>query len=65
MNGFSRNFIWGIFFCLFFPPVFTIISCSDYSSTMKMENICSSETSVDFQRTTRLYIPQDTTLLQS
>jgi hypothetical protein len=27
-------------------------------STMKMEAICSSETSVDTQRTTRLYIPE-------
>jgi hypothetical protein len=27
-----------------------------------MEAICSSETSVDFQRTTRRYIPQDSTL---
>jgi hypothetical protein len=31
-------------------------------STLKMESICSSETSVDFQRTTRSYIPEDTTL---
>jgi hypothetical protein len=27
-----------------------------------MEAICSSETSVDFQRTTRRYIPEDSTL---
>jgi hypothetical protein len=32
------------------------------SSTLKMEAICSSETSVDTQRTTRHYIPQDGTL---
>jgi hypothetical protein len=31
-------------------------------STLKMEAICSSETSVDFQRTTRRYIPEDSTL---
>jgi hypothetical protein len=30
-----------------------------YSSTLKMEAICSSETSVDFQRTTRRYMPED------
>jgi hypothetical protein len=30
--------------------------CSAYSSTLKMRAICSSETSVDFQRTTRLCI---------
>jgi hypothetical protein len=40
---------------------FTLISCSAYS-TLKMEEICSSETSVDFQRTTRRYIPEDGTL---
>jgi hypothetical protein len=30
-----------------------LFSCSAYSSTLKMEVKCSSETSVDFQRTTR------------
>jgi hypothetical protein len=32
------------------------------SSTLKMEVTCSFETSVDFQRTTRRYIPEDSTL---
>jgi hypothetical protein len=32
------------------------------SSTLKMEAICSSETSVDTQRTTLRYIPEDGTL---
>jgi hypothetical protein len=32
------------------------------SSTLKMETICSSETSVDTQRTTRRYVPEDDTL---
>jgi hypothetical protein len=32
-----------------------------YSSVLKMETICSSETSVDFQRTTWRYIPEDRT----
>jgi hypothetical protein len=40
-------------------PAFTLVSCSAYSSTLKMETICSSETSVDFQWTTRHYIPDD------
>jgi hypothetical protein len=31
-------------------------------STLKMEVICSSETSIDTQRTTRHYIPEDGTL---
>jgi hypothetical protein len=34
------------------------------SSTLKMEAICSSETSVETQRTTRRHIPKDETLLQ-
>jgi hypothetical protein len=35
---------------------------ASYSSTLKMEAICSSETSLDTQRTTRRYIPEDGTL---
>jgi hypothetical protein len=37
------------------PPAFTLVSCSAYY-TLKMETICSSETSVDFQRATRRYL---------
>jgi hypothetical protein len=40
------------------PPAFMLVSCSAYFTTMKMEAICSFETSVDFQ-TTRRYIPDD------
>jgi hypothetical protein len=50
-----------MWFCLL--PALTLVPCSAYSSTMKMEAICSFETSVDFQRTTRRYIPEDTILL--
>jgi hypothetical protein len=39
-----------------------MVSCSAYSSTLKMEATCFSETSVDFQRTTRRYITEDRTL---
>jgi hypothetical protein len=35
------------------------VSCLAYSSNLKLESICFSETSVDFQRTTRHYIPED------
>jgi hypothetical protein len=38
------------------------LSCMTYSSTLKMEAICSSEMSVDFQRATRRYIPEDRNL---
>jgi hypothetical protein len=38
---------------------FTLISCLAYSSTLKMEEICYSETSVEFQQTTRPYIPEE------
>jgi hypothetical protein len=35
------------------PPDLTLVSCSVYFSTLKMEAICSSETSVDTQRVRR------------
>jgi hypothetical protein len=41
---------------------FTLVSSSANSSTLKMEAIWSFETSADFQRTTRRYIPEDGTL---
>jgi hypothetical protein len=41
------------------PPAFTLVPCSAYFSTLKTEVICFSETSVDFQRTTRRYIQED------
>jgi hypothetical protein len=44
------------------PPASTSVSYSAYSSTLKMEAICSSEISVDFQRTARRYTPEDITL---
>jgi hypothetical protein len=40
-----------------------LVSCSASSSTLKMKAICSSETSVDMQRTTRRYIPEESTLV--
>jgi hypothetical protein len=39
----------------------TLVSCLPYSFTMKMKSLCSSETSVDFQRTSERYIPDDST----
>jgi hypothetical protein len=44
------------------PCAFTQVCCLAYSSALKMEAISSSETSVDTQRTTRRYIPEDCTL---
>jgi hypothetical protein len=41
---------------------FTLVSCSTYFSTLKMEATVYSETSVDSQRTTHYYIPEDGTL---
>jgi hypothetical protein len=49
---------WGLSHCY----AFTLVSCSAYSSTLKMEAICSSETSVDIQQITQRYIPEDSTL---
>jgi hypothetical protein len=41
---------------------FILLSCLDYSSTLKMEATCSSETLVDFEQTTQPYIPKGITL---
>jgi hypothetical protein len=41
---------------------FGLVSCLPYSSTLKIKAICSSETSVDSQRSTWRYIPQCRTL---
>jgi hypothetical protein len=40
-----------------------LVSCLSYSSNLKTEELCSSETSLDLQRTTRRYIHQDATPL--
>jgi hypothetical protein len=51
------------FACLLcFPPAFTLVSCLDYSSTLKVEATCSSEMSVDCKRITWRYIPEDRSL---
>jgi hypothetical protein len=47
-------------FCL--PSAFTLVSSSANSLTLKMEAIYFSEASVDFQRTTHRYTPEDSTL---
>jgi hypothetical protein len=44
------------------PPVFKLVSLSEYS-TLKMKALNSSETTVDFQRATRHYIPEESTRL--
>jgi hypothetical protein len=41
---------------------FMLVSRLSYSSILKMVATCSSETSVDFQRTTQRYIPEDRTV---
>jgi hypothetical protein len=41
---------------------FVLESCLAYFAMLKLEEIFSSETSVDFQGTTRHYIPEGTTL---
>jgi hypothetical protein len=53
--SFIRRFggIYSLLACWFAEPI---------SSTLKMEAICFSETSVETQRTTRRHIPEDNTL---
>jgi hypothetical protein len=47
---------------LWLPPASMLASFSAYYSTLKMEVICYSKMSVDFQQTTRYYILEDGTL---
>jgi hypothetical protein len=44
------------------PPACLLVFAELISSTLKMEAICSSETSVETQRNTRCHIPEDDTL---
>jgi hypothetical protein len=41
---------------------FMLVSCLSYTSTLKMEATCSSETVVDFRQITWCNIPEDRTL---
>jgi hypothetical protein len=52
---------WDITSCSPLKVNHLLVSCSANSSTLKMKPICSSKKSVDFQRTTRRYIPKDST----
>jgi hypothetical protein len=54
----SKKEAWEL--CL--PFSFTLVSCSAYFSSLKMEATRSSETLVDFQRTTWRYVPDYSTL---
>jgi hypothetical protein len=53
----SRKISQATLLATFFMP----ISSLAYSSTLKMDAICSSETSIDFQQTTWCYIFEDRT----
>jgi hypothetical protein len=64
----KRTIFWGITPCSplsvnrRFGGTYRVKAGQLILSTLKMEVICSSETSVDTQRTTRSYIPEDGTL---
>jgi hypothetical protein len=60
----NTTIVWDITLCslLCLPPAFTLVFCLAYSSNLKMKTICSSEKSVEFQRSTRRYILKDITL---
>jgi hypothetical protein len=47
----------------FLAACFMLPSTLAYLSTLKMEETCPTETSVDFQRIIRCYLPEDRTLL--
>jgi hypothetical protein len=46
----------------FLATCFMLVSCLAYSSTLKIEDTYSAETSAEFQRTTQRYIPEDSIL---
>jgi hypothetical protein len=46
----------------FLPPAYLLVLAETIYLTLKMEAICSSETSVATQQTTRRHIPEDDTL---
>jgi hypothetical protein len=56
--SYITGFPAGGLFCL--PPACLLVFA--ISSNLKMETICSSETSVETRRTTRRHIPEDDTL---
>jgi hypothetical protein len=58
----NRRFVGTCRLQLCLQPSFTLAFFSVYSSTLKMEAKFSSEMFVDFQRTERLYIPEDSSL---
>jgi hypothetical protein len=58
----NRRF--GGIFCLHLAELatwFILVTCLAYSSNLQMKATCSSETSVDLQRTTRRYFLEDRT----
>jgi hypothetical protein len=63
-NGtpFPSCFLYNPKFRLTDCSAFMLVSWSAYFSSLKMEAICVTETSVDFQPTTQRYIPEDDTL---
>jgi hypothetical protein len=52
---------WSVCHCKL-PPAYLLVLAEIISSTLKMEAISSSETSVATQQTTRHHIPEDDTL---
>jgi hypothetical protein len=56
--GVSEEYVASIFRVEGLPHPFTLVSCSAYFCTLKMEVICATKTSVDFRRTRRRYIPE-------
>jgi hypothetical protein len=57
-----NRYFWGICASICLSPACKLISCLGYSSDLKMGTTYSSETSVEFQRTTQRYILEDSKL---
>jgi hypothetical protein len=53
---------WDVTPCGLLGACILLVTCLVYSSTLKMEAVCSSETLVTFYQTTQRLIPEDSTL---
>jgi hypothetical protein len=58
----KSSLFWNITPCILHSVSYLHLAGCLIASALKMESTCSSETSVDFQQTTRRYIPEDINL---
>jgi hypothetical protein len=65
VQGRHAEFLLTFFLVVIIIAAACLLASLVYSSMMKLEAVCSSETSVNLYRTTRRLIPEDSTLLHT